>query len=113
MRRVSRRWVRVIVVGCALAVFVSPWGALRAQASEPIAAPPVAKPIATAVAAKLAAMPASALKAQDPGTVTTRGEASFFSSPKGVAVIVLMAAGVGYAVYSAKNDRDPVKSPIR
>ena len=38
---------------------------------------------------------------------------SFFSTPTGVAAIVLMVAGVAFTVYSVNHDRKPVKSPIR
>jgi hypothetical protein len=36
---------------------------------------------------------------------------SFFKSPKGVAVILLMAAGTGYAIYSAHSER--IANPAR
>jgi hypothetical protein len=38
---------------------------------------------------------------------------AFFKTPKGAAVLVLLAAGVSYTIYSAFHDRKPVKSPIR
>lgn len=112
MRRDSGSWVRV--VAGALAVIVSAVVATPAFATEPAPVAPAAKPLSTAVAAKLAAMPAPVLKAQDPAPAAASSEGrGFFRSPKGVAAVVLMAAGLGYTVYSIKNDRDPVKSPIR
>jgi hypothetical protein len=37
------------------------------------------------------------------------GSPSFFKKPAGIAVLATLAAGVGYAIYSAKHDR--IKSP--
>jgi hypothetical protein len=45
----------------------------------------------------------------DPGTSDNR---SFFHTSRGVAVLVLMAAGVGYMIYSTKHD-DVKRSPCR
>jgi hypothetical protein len=36
---------------------------------------------------------------------------SFFKSPAGIAVLVTLAAGVGYALYSTQNDR--ITSPAK
>jgi hypothetical protein len=36
-------------------------------------------------------------------------DSSFFKSKPGLAALAIMAAGVGYALYSTKNDR--IKSP--
>lgn len=45
---------------------------------------------------------AARVRAQStPGTAS----ASFFKRPAGVAVILIMVAGTGYALYSAKHDR--------
>jgi hypothetical protein len=94
-------------------MIVSAMLAAPVQATEPAPDARPAKPLSTAVAAKLAAMPAPALKAQDPAPSAGGTDRGFFSTPKGVVAVVLMAAGLGYTVYSIKNDRDPVKSPIR
>jgi hypothetical protein len=42
---------------------------------------------------------------------TTSDAGTFFKSPKGMTVLVLIGAGFGYALYSKSHDR--VKSPIR
>ena len=42
---------------------------------------------------------------------TSGGDTNFFTTPKGIAVVALIAAGFGYALYSKSHDR--VKSPIR
>jgi hypothetical protein len=46
-----------------------------------------------------------------PGAGTDLESGSFFKSKMGVAVIAAFGAGVGYALYSASNDR--IKSPGR
>ena len=60
--------------------------------------------------AALSALQSHATSAQ----ATTAGDASgtsFFKTKKGAAVIVLLGAGFGYALYSKSHDR--VLSPIR
>lgn len=80
------------------------------------AAPAPAQPLAAAAAAKVEAMPAAALAqaAQaKPAAAPAETSKPFFKTGKGIAVLVLIAGGVGYAAYSAVHDRKPVKSPIR
>lgn len=44
-------------------------------------------------------------------TSTDLGSKTFFKTPAGIAVLVALGAGIGYAVYSTSNDR--VKSPAK
>jgi hypothetical protein len=54
----------------------------------------------------------SSVAAQDPGQPKTDlGSKSFFKSPAGIVVLVLVGVGTGYAMYSTSNDR--ISSPAR
>jgi hypothetical protein len=88
-----------------------------AFAAEPTPEPsPNPQPtLAAAALAAVDALPAATLTrtaraAQTaPEPVATPEDKSFFRSGKGAAVLVLLAAGLGYTVYSFSHDR--VKSP--
>ena len=70
----------------------------------------------TSLAAKVAGLKPTprAFQAATPATTTTATEGgSFLSSTTGKIAIVAMAAGLGYAAYSAFHDNNPVHSPIR
>jgi len=56
---------------------------------------------------------ASAFAPQTSAAATAPVSRPFLRTPAGVAAMVLMTAGAGYAIYSASHDRKPVKSPIR
>jgi hypothetical protein len=72
------------------------------------------RPLATATAAKLATLAPSARAFTQETSPSSSGDSrSFFHRPAGVAALVLMAAGAGYAIYSVSHDRKPVKSPVR
>jgi hypothetical protein len=57
---------------------------------------------------KTAALLANQSQPNSPGTAD---HASFFKTKKGAAVLVLLAAGFGYTLYSKSHDR--VLSPVR
>ena|SRR5437867_340236 len=83
-----------------------------AAAGEVKSAPP--RPLAAATAAKLATLtPSARAFTQETAAARTADDRSFFQRPAGVVALVLMAAGVGFALYSINHDRKPVKSPIR
>ena len=68
--------------------------------------------ISTLSPAALAAVEISAATTAQPPTTTPAPEGgSFFKTKKGAAVIVLIGAGFGYALYSQRHDR--VLSAIR
>ncbi len=48
-----------------------------------------------------------------PATGNPRTDSSFFKTTAGRLTLVLMAAGIGFTIYSASHDTKPVKSPIR
>jgi hypothetical protein len=92
-----------------------------------VAAPPAANATDTKAPATKASVSASAAAAvarmdtraavrlsQDPPAPASGSQdsGSFFRSGRGVAVLVLLAAGVGYAIYSTHHD-DVKRSPCR
>lgn len=114
MRRTMLSWARP-VAGALVVLLMLAWAAPRAAAAEVKAAAGKA-PLSASVAAKVAALkPAPrAFQAQTPPTQTTPDDrGSFLRSTTGRIALVVMAAGLGYAVYSAYKDNDPVHSPIR
>jgi len=111
------RWARALagalafVFGLAMAApaAAGPLPPLRTTA-------PAAAPLATAAAARVDALTPAQLASVAPQTTEaapSTSSPSFFKTGKGVAVLALLAAGVGYTAYSAVHDRKPVKSPIR
>lgn len=117
MRGSSLPWGRgvaaLLVPAFALALAAPPCSAAEPQHREP--APPTAKrSLSESAAAQVAATAPPRAFAQDPSAGAASGESrSFFRTPTGVAAIVLMAVGGGYALYSVSHDQKPVKSPIR
>ena len=105
-----RRGLRVLAL--ATAVAAAPLSCLAGETVSP--APTLKTSIAKAVAAE--ARPARAgasMRATEQGGTTTAdlGSKSFFRSTPGIITIAVVAAGVGYALYSTSNDR--VSSPNR
>jgi hypothetical protein len=81
-----------------------------------LAAPTAPSRLAVTTAARLATLapaPRAFAQAQNAPAASGTDSKSFFSTPTGVAAIVLMVAGVGFTIYSVNHDRKPVKSPIR
>jgi hypothetical protein len=48
-----------------------------------------------------------------PPQAGTSSDTPFLKTRRGAAVLALMAAGVAFTIWSARHDREPVKSPIR
>jgi hypothetical protein len=71
------------------------------------------RPLAAAVEQKTrtATATASPRFAQDASAAASTDSRPFLKSPKGIAVILLMAVGTGYAVYSATSQR--IDNPVR
>jgi hypothetical protein len=78
----------------------APKAGIRASIDKVVAAQPVAPPPSRGQAAG----------AQSGNTVDLNSP-SFFKTPAGIMVIAVIAAGAGYAIYSASNDR--IHSPGR
>ncbi len=102
-----RRWrcvLRVLVL--ALIVTAVPLPGMAGQPDQPNARPGLKASIPTAVRAVAATTkaPARAAREQAPGKEQL-GSTSFFKTGPGIAVIAILAAGTGYAIYSASHDR--------
>jgi hypothetical protein len=109
----ARMLAAVLAVAFALVMAAQP--AVAGQLPKVQQTSPAKATLAAAADARVAAMTSAEVQAavqQEPATMSTSSP-SFFKTPKGVAVLVLMAAGFSYAAYSAVHDRNAVKSPIR
>ncbi len=86
-----------------------------ARAAEPSPVRPIeTRSLAAATSARLAKLDTKdALRATQSATpaAATGDSPSFFKSPKGIAVLLLMAVGTGYTIYSAKDER--IDNPLR
>lgn len=113
--RSSSAWVRgvagLVTLMIALTFSAPPSDAADASSG---AAPQTAekRSLSAAADAQVAAMAAPAL-AQDTSASAPGTSSSFFRSRKGVAAIVLMAAGAGFVAYKIPKDNQKVHSPIR
>lgn len=116
MRESSMAWARCVAAFAALALastFGAPCSAAEAKPGT-AAGTPAKRTLSEAAAARVAGTALPARFEQDPSAAQAGGAPrSFFRTPTGVAAIVLMAVGSGYALYSVSNDQKPVKSPIR
>ncbi len=103
-----RRWrlvLRLLVL--ALIVTAVPLPSAAQQAAQPAARPGLKasiSPIVSAVAAKPAAARAQAQAGDARAQLESK---SFFKTTAGVVVLAVVAAGIGYAAYSASHDRIP------
>lgn len=105
-----------IVLACLLGLALTAQPVAAGPLNPPSSAAPAGTPMAAAASAKVASLTPAQLasvspQASEPAPSTS--SPAFFKTGKGIAVLILVAAGVGYASYSAVNDREPVKSPIR
>jgi hypothetical protein len=106
---VSRRVLALLLVlGVAFTLLPRP-----VSAAEGSTSPAPASPIAASVlkAARTVALTAPARapqvaeqQQQKPGDELA-GSSAFFTRPLGIAVLAILAAGTGYAVYSTSHDR--------
>lgn len=112
MSHIVRPWrppvLRVILLAVAVAAAPLPvWAGDAGTETKPA---PSLKTSIEKVTATQTLEPSLAATAQQTGR-TDLGSKSFFRTPAGIAALVALAAGVGYALYSTSNDR--VKSPAR
>lgn len=66
--------------------------------------------VSAAAIAKSQPLAATAAPAAQEGP-SDAGSVSFFKKPLGIAALITLAAGVGYAIYSTQNDR--ITSPAK
>ena len=109
MKRLKERFALGIWAIVASLLVVVPAAAADVGADEWRSAPRQTKSLTTLSAATLKILRSSG-DAQTPSS-GSNSDTSFFKTKKGAAVVVLIAAGFGYALYSKSHDR--VKSPIR
>lgn len=105
----ARKWRRILpcVLVLALIVAAVPLPCAAQGVGHPAAKPGLKAsigPIARAMALDKP-VPASRSSVQSPGDARTPESRSFFKTPIGVVVLAVVAAGAGYAVYSANHDR--------
>jgi CBS-domain-containing membrane protein len=108
-------WTRPVSV--LLAALIAA-GAPLSAAADPVKSYPAATRLSSSIAAKVGALkPSARALAQTATAPDSSGSAesgrSFFSTPTGVAAIVLMVAGVAYVAYKIPKDNGKVHSPIR
>ena len=85
--------------------------------ATPVAADTVQRPAAASTLTTLSPASLQILNSAPAATRTQEGSAvppsGFFKSRKGVLALGLVAAGIGFTIWSAIDSREPVKSPIR
>jgi hypothetical protein len=113
-------WTRPLAGTLALVVgltFATPPPAM-ADATKASPFVPAPSRLAATTARKLAALaPGARAFAQTQSTADASGAPdggrSFFSTPTGIAAIVLMVVGTGFVAYQVHKDNSKVHSPIR
>ena len=111
MNRTVHTWrCAVIPLLVALVATTAPLPCAAQGATQPTARPGLKASIATAATTLAFAKPAPRAEAarQANGEAKSPASKTFFKTPAGIAVLAIVAAGVGYAVYSAHHDRTPV-----
>ncbi|MGE5361089.1 MAG: hypothetical protein ACM3NQ_18895 [Bacteroidales bacterium] len=106
MNSLVRRWrtgLRVLAV--ALVVATVPWPVWAQGTKQPPAAPGLKASISSAVRAVAAAKPAAAKEQAPTADKSALEKGSFFKTGPGIMVIAAIAAGTGYAIYTASHNR--------
>jgi hypothetical protein len=110
----ARTWrLPLRVLALVLIVAAVPLPCLAGDTSQPAARPRLQasiKPIVHVVALTRPSAPPAKFQAT-PDAKAQLGSTSFFRTPAGVAVLAIVAAGAGYALYSASHNR--IHSVIR
>lgn len=103
------RWRQAQLVALALFIALAPLPAVAGEASQPSKAPGIRASVAKLGAIERLATPRPVtMQSQQAGQADLRS-ASFFKRPVGIVLLVTMAIGTGYALYSTQHDR--VSSP--
>lgn len=104
MKLQVRSWrlvARVVIIALVLAAIPLP--GLAEESTQPVATPGLRASIAKA-AANTKVSPSQSPKASAPDKAAL-GSLKFFKTPAGMIVLAVVAAGSGYAIYSASKDR--------
>ncbi len=116
MTHQARTWRRspMAALTLAIAIVAAPLPAMAGDVhpTEP-GSPGIAVSAKKAVEAAVAKQAGAPRLSQDAAGAprTDLGSSSFFKSPAGIITLVVVGAGVGYALYSTSNDR--IKSPAK
>lgn len=103
MKRLLRQWRPMArAVSLALILAAIPLPALAADSTKAVPAPGLKASIARAATSGSAVLEQEKPQAPDRAKL---GSTSFFKTPAGIATIIVVALGTGFAVYSAKHDR--------
>ena len=105
----TSQWVCRVLLA-ALIVAATPLPVLAGDPPVPAPPRPTLSTLVTQAAAKTPIAPARAQTASG-ADKSQFGSPSFFKKPAGIAVLVALGAGVGYALYSTQNDR--ITSPAK
>ena len=100
---------RAAAVGLSAALVL---GTAGVSAAEPVQAA-ATRSLTQLSAANRAVLGRAPRAAQATTQTAPSSGSSFFKSRRGATVLALMGAGVGFTVWSAHHDRQPVKSPVR
>jgi hypothetical protein len=107
-----RTWPPLLrIVALVLAVAAVPVPALAGDDERPAPRPSPIAATAEKVAANADLATAQGQAPAAEGSKVPLDSPSFFRTPVGIAVLAVIGAGAGFAIYSAKNDR--IKSPAR
>jgi hypothetical protein len=106
-------WVRLVSLGLALIVGLTIMAPPAAAADSGSTATATRPGLSVATSAAVLKTPKPLFTQQSAPPASTSSDHGFFGTAKGRIALVLFAAGAGWAIYSTKHDRDPVKSPIR
>lgn len=114
MRRLINRTAAVaLCVTVAFGAAAVPCAAAEAPAPQAKAKLTQLSAASRQVLAKPAMMRSSAADQAQPPAAAPVPPSSFFKSTRGKVTLALMAAGIGFTIWSINHDRKPVKSPIR
>jgi hypothetical protein len=104
-----RPFAAVVAAAVGFALAVPP-----PSAAEPTAGTAPRSGIAASVEKAVRTVPRSALaQAAQSAPAEADTASGFFGTTKGKVALALFVGGVAWTIYSVKDSRDPVKSPIR
>ncbi len=111
MNCLVRRWRFALrLLALALIVAAVPLPVLAEDGKQVATRPQLqasVKPIVHAVVVTRPAAPKSSTQATKPADTSALESKSFFKKPAGLAVLAVLAGGVGYTIYSATKERIP------
>jgi hypothetical protein len=116
-RLINRTAAVALCVTVAFGAAAVPCAAAEAPAPKPTGKLTQLSPASRQVLANVPQPASPKLRSSDGGQQPPAGApvapSSFFKSTRGKVTLALMAAGVGFTIWSINHDRKPVKSPIR